>query len=202
LDSCPNTKAYADLLVLDAEMALHRFRFDTNDGRGADAEPLRQHLQHLLGLRESHRHGDQPADKDRGGSEIAARILAACAQLHAALGDDGLAIAAYDEAAAIYGELTYPLAQSKIRWERAMLLPEPLPSRLLQALDSVGADAITRVVALDDFNTWRDGQGGATMSDPPRADALGDTFWQGLVSRAEKKARVSRPRWGEGRQSA
>lgn len=197
LDSCPTTKAFADLLVLDAELALRRFHSGTGD-----EEKLRNHLHRLLELREVHRRSDQPADKDRGGSEIVARILAACARLHASCGEVGLATAALDEAAVIYGELTYPLAQCRIRWERATLLPEPLPAGLVGALDAIGADPITRVVALEELNTWREAHGGATMSDPSRAPALADTFWQGLVSRAERRARVSRPRWGEGRRLA
>jgi hypothetical protein len=200
LDPLPGTKAYADLIVLDAEIALHRYRGAAQADDNVQ-EVLEGHLSILGSLRAAHA-ADRPAGpQTRAASEVVARILLTQARIHSALQQFEAARAAYRQAEDTYAALTYISAKCRVRWERAFLDGDLLPPELVAELDRVAADDVTRVVALDQLFD----QLGVSAEDGAPPDALTGrdaAFWTGLVVQAQRRARVTAQRWGEGRRSA
>lgn len=198
LDSNPGAKAYADLLVLEAEIAGHEHRERQRGGLQVDGADVRAHLDRLDGLRTRHLAGKPPGPRTRVASEIVARIVLAKASLHRVLGEADEARTLYSEAEDLYDALAYPVAKCRATWESVMLRPDPLPVALVRALDSARVDIYTRAIAVEEYDSWQASRANGSMANLGLTLDI-DAFWSGLISRAVNKARVSRPRWGDGR---
>ncbi len=200
LDPLRDSKAYADLVVLEAEIALYRHRGAARDNAETRLV-LESHLVGLGTLRAGHQAGQPAGPQTRAASEVVARILLAEARIHAVLDQLEAARIAYRQTEDTYDVLTYTSAKCRTRWERAQLDAELLPPELVAELDKVGADEVTRVVALEQFLDQLE-ESADDGADPGVAVERDAVFWTGLVAQAQRRARVTKPRWGEGRQSA
>jgi hypothetical protein len=175
----PRCKAWADVCLIDSELALARVR-----------EGMEPDLARALLLERSHRlhqvleqFGETSTDDaiDFGASEIVARTCQMLAQLAQETGHNLEALRLFREAATQFERVDQQRSSYRCL-ARALELGDELPQKLVAALNYGGADDSTRVEAfrLHTLAPVADG--------PPR-------HWEGLVRRGQLVAAAREHRW-------
>lgn len=195
LVSVPESKAYADLKILEAELFLHTGGTDEN----ARAREREGHHETLTTLVEQHT--VDPRDGfDRGASEIVARLHRTLGWLDEEVDPPG-AVASYREAAAQYERLDYRPGREDALWRSRMVAGEPIPPPLLAAMDAADAAPGARLLALDKhLNMSTGGAAAARIGGSPQDESpVGDHHWTGIVSESVAEHTAATPRWADGR---
>lgn len=190
LDAFPTSKAFGDLVLLEAEVAAYGFQ--TSGGTDPDDDSLREHLSKVADVRKRfflHR-----PTHDRAASELVARGHVVAAQLLTLLGELDKASAEYANAEALNRELKYFNRAHEAAWAAAQLHQDAVPPPLATALAERKADAAVSNESLRLFNQRCEGQGLAVHD---ALSIIGDDqrWWEGLVEEAEHAVAAQRPQW-------
>lgn len=199
LDLFAHGKAYADLTLLEAEIALRVYE-DASGEADPDPGELEAHLARAESVVTGHQ-AVGPPDQRRSTSEVAARAHLVVGRIQATLGDPEVAERHFREAERLYRELDYFDAMWEASWEAVQVSGAEIPCELLDALERANADGVTRAVAYDELKLWRDRQESAKMSGPSDFPA-DEGWWNTMVRRAEDRVVLQRPSWAMRRSTA
>lgn len=197
LDAFPASKAFGDLVLLEAEIAAATF--ETWEGTDLDGDSIRDHLSKVADVRE--RFVVESPTHDRAASELVARAHVVAAQLWTLLGELDKASEEYANAEKLNRELKYFNRAHEAAWAGKQLRQDAVPSPLAAALTRRKADAAVSNESLRLFHERCEGQGLAVHE---ALSIIGedDPWWDGLVEDAEHAVAAQRPRWTEGRETA
>ena len=173
----PRRKAWADVCLLDGEIALQRARAEVQgDPKAARAarSTLLGHLRQAQEIVDAFSPVTPEGVLDVGASEVAARAHRQLGVLHEALGDHASACAHLRLAAALFRDMDDTTqAYCCLAMADQLEYDEPLPAALLEALDEAGADPGTRVEAA------------CLHRDEPAGPNAPRRHWAGLVTRGK-----------------
>ncbi|MEV5000498.1 hypothetical protein [Nocardioides sp. LML1-1-1.1] len=191
LSTRKESKAYADLKVLDADL----FLFEHGDEGDADLRDA--HLTVLSALLDRHIDGLDAITNARS-SEVVARLHATLARLvEPANADD--AVAHFEAAAHIYDCLGYVPDQERNMLNARRARGERIPPGLEAALNAVNAPAGARLRALDEARRLSTPMPGSMKTDDEATDLpVGDPYWDSIVSEAVATHSAATTHWTDG----
>jgi hypothetical protein len=196
----PSGKAYADLKILQAELFLRVGNRDAVDYHDERAEHLDQ-LDALI-AQHSRDERDAPGGRDRGASEVVARLHHTIGQLQEGHDDDA-AVDRYMRAAELYGILEYRPGEEDSLLKARLLTGELIPDDLRLVLDEAAAPAGVVLMALDAYRAQSTGLDvGATIEPGSQAGSDANEEWKNIVDEVSARYWVSRPRWVDKQASA
>lgn len=193
LDASPASKAYADLVLVDAEIAVTRTE---GRGGGADLGALDGHVAAVRDVVDRFSMAD--ASDDLAASEIVSRAHFVAGRLYIRLEDIPAALDSFEAAERVNRELQYYDRAYEAGWAAKQLVPGAVPSPLAAALSAASADAATSHQALHRLETWC-GEQGHGMTNADAVYPADHPWWTTLVIEAERQVASARPRWREGR---
>jgi tetratricopeptide (TPR) repeat protein len=199
LDATPSSKAYADLVILDVELALHSHEKDLLEGGVGNPQVLSD-AEGSLAKIISEFEPISNASRNRAASEIVGRVYLVLGSIYVAQSRVEEARAHYSAAAKLYEQLNYPDAAARAAWLGRQQETDAVPDGLLRALKRHRADAAVCLEALAKYDAWRAGSESTAVQ--ASVTALNDAIWEGFVSEATAVVAAKRPRWGEGRVTA
>jgi tetratricopeptide (TPR) repeat protein len=204
LDSRPASKAFADLVLLECEIAMP----DDPVLLDSDVELrglLSGKLAALDGLVHVHDANDNPGDSHHGhvgrASEIAARVYIVRGSIRNALGDRAGAADDLGQAVKIYEQLGHQRALDRAQWRLIELNDDPLPAGLLEAFERNRTSEGARVYAFVHLGEVM--SAGKANGIPVTVPAAEDRdYWDGVVTRSARTHAARTPNWDEGRETA
>lgn len=188
-------KAWADAMILRAELRLHTYVAARGSGAPAASTLLEAASGDIDDVLQHHPLPQVPVD-DRATSEIAARAHLVKAAVFEEFRDTAGAAEHYSAAAGCYHALGQPHLADEATYRLILLDPQRIPAALSVAFDASQATPSTRVEAIRMFEVWRASQVSGTM-DPPPLFPEGHSWWTTLIADAAAQVDARRPRWGE-----
>ena len=189
LDVMSGSKALADLLILELEMALRAHGNAVVVGDVEPGELIRNKLEPVQKIvDEAVEHGPRSA------SEIVARGHMVLGEAYALLFAKADAASHFVSAAGLYQRLDYPSAEARAEWSLQVVKDQSIPSDLMTALDRADAGAATRLEVVRRFD---DRFGGTRDAHDALAPGIREALWASLISEARTFVVARRPRWGE-----
>jgi len=187
-----NSKQYADLKILQAEMFLRGDQAAV--GYEDDRAVHRAVLIELAGGFDTD--GSQaPAGRDRSASEIAARLHHTIGLLDRDV-DPTAAQGAFQRAAELYGVLDYRGGREESLMHARLMAGEILPDGLGEILDEVDASPGVRLLVMDRAKDLSTASGaGARLGESSSEGSISDDQWRDIVQESQAKHTAQRPRW-------
>lgn len=193
LDAFPASKAFGDLILLEAEIAASRIEAGA---REVDPGILEEHLANVEQVRA--RFSNTRPVEDRAGGELVARSYMVEAHLRLLAGDVDRAASAYADAEDMNREMKYFTRAHQAAWAAAQLQPGAVPSPLAAALEEHKADAAVSYESLRLFRHRCEAQG-LGLDEAVTVYREDTAWWHALVEEGERAVVAQRPRWTEGR---